>query len=88
MNIYNYLVNAYNHFLGLFPPSIQWLITLAILIALVVAFINLISDNPLFIILLIILLPVIAPIFQSFVQGIYHFFLYLIHSLSTTAPSS
>ena len=88
MDFYSNLVDLYNRFLNLFPTSIQWLITLAILIALIVAFFNLISSNPLFVILLIILLPLIAPIFQNFITGIYHFFLYLIHSLSGSAPSS
>jgi hypothetical protein len=88
MDVYSRLVDLYNRFLNLFPASIQWLITLAILIALIVAFVNLISANPLFVILLIILLPLIAPIFQNFIAGIYHFFLYLIHSLSAKAPAS
>ncbi len=87
MNLYQFLVQAYNNFLAVFPPDTQWIITLIIVVGLVGAFIGLIRHNALFIIVLIVLLPVIAPVLQHFFADVYDFFLYLLSQLNHSAPS-
>jgi hypothetical protein len=84
MNIYESLVVLYDRFLSLFPPPVQWLVTLLVVIALVVGFISLISHSWLFLILLILLLPAIIPILQRFFADLYRFFLYLVRLLGVT----
>lgn len=80
-NWYNFFVNTYNQFLAIFPPPLQWLITLVIVVGLVVGFINLIRTNALFLILLILLVPALIPILQHFFNDLYNFFLYLLSIL-------
>ena len=86
MELYQFLVGLYNAFLAIFPPSLQWLITLALVIGLVSAFLGLLRGNLVLLIVLILVLPFIAPILQHFFADIYNFFLYLIHQLSATVP--
>ncbi|MGH8903414.1 MAG: hypothetical protein ACRDYA_17510 [Egibacteraceae bacterium] len=81
MNIYQDLVALYDRFLALFPPPVQWLVTLIVVIALVIGFIRLISRSWLFLILLIVLLPAIIPLLQRFFGDLYRFFLYLLRLL-------
>ncbi len=88
MDIYNTLVSYYNNFVSLFPPGLQWLVTLIILIALGGAFFNLIRQNVLFIILLIVLLPFLLPILVRFLGDVFGFLVYLVDSLRATAPQS
>lgn len=78
MGFYDFFVNTYNQFLAIFPPPLQWLITLIVIIGLVVGFVNLIRTNALFLILLILLLPAFVPILQRFFSDLYNFFLYLV----------
>ena len=86
MNLYQTLVNIYNGFLALFPPPVQWLVTLIVLVALISAFIGLVRHNALFVIVLIVLLPVLVPILQHFFTDLYNFFLYLVGLLKSTSP--
>ncbi|HSH31126.1 MAG TPA: hypothetical protein VK963_00475 [Candidatus Saccharimonadales bacterium] len=81
MSFYTFFVNLYNQFLALFPPPLQWLITLLVVIGLVVAFVGLIRYNWLFLILLILLLPFIFPILQRLFADLFAFFLYLLSLL-------
>ncbi|MGH8896560.1 MAG: hypothetical protein ACRDZ4_05915 [Egibacteraceae bacterium] len=83
MNLYQDLVALYDRFLALFPPPLQWLVTLIVVIALIVGFINLIRHSWLFLILLLLLLPAIFPILQRFFGDLYRFFLYLVGLLGT-----
>lgn len=78
MGWYDFFVNTYNQFLGIFPAPIQSFITLIIVIGLVIGFINLIRTNALFLIVLVVLLPAIVPILQHFFSDLYNFFLYLV----------
>ncbi len=86
MNLYTYLVDLYNNFLAIFPVQLQWIVTLLVIIGLVMAFINLIRFNGIFLIVLIVLLPAIFPILQHFFSDVYNFFLYLLQLLKLTAP--
>jgi hypothetical protein len=86
MNLYANLTAAYNQFLALFPLQIQWFVTLIVLIGLVVAFINLIRFNWLFLILLVLLLPVIFPILHTLIDQLYQFFLFLWGIVKAGAP--
>lgn len=86
MNIYNILVDGYNHLLEGFPPALRWVITLLVLIALVYGFIQLISANVLFIVLLVLLLPAIIPILVNFLMDIYSFFLFLLTQMGLYKP--
>lgn len=84
MNLYDFLVNSYNQFLGVFPGPLQWLITLLILIGLIGAVISLVRHSWLAIIIVIILLPFIIPVLRHFIIDIYNFFLYLGQNLHNT----
>lgn len=86
MGIYEILVNGYNHLLAGFPPGLRWFITLLVLIGLVYAFIQLISANILFAIVLVLLLPVILPILVNFLMDIYNFFLFLLTQVGLYKP--
>ena len=88
MDFYNYFVNLYNQFLAIFPAPLQWVVTLLVVVGLVIAFINLIRFNWIFLIVLIILLPAIFPILQRFFADLYNFFLYLLQVLKVTAPTT
>ena len=81
MDLYTFLVTLYDQFLSISPPSLQWLITLVVVIGLVAAFINLIRYNWVFLIVLIILLPIVIPVLRHFFADIYNFFLYLLSLL-------
>ncbi|MBW3538422.1 hypothetical protein KY386_02930 [Candidatus Parcubacteria bacterium] len=87
MNFYSFFVNLYNQFLALFPPPLQWLITLLAVIGIVVAFVGLIRYNWLFLLLLILLLPFIFPILQRFFSDLFAFFLYLLGLLGLRAAA-
>ena len=87
MNFYQILVNFYDQVLAIFPPPLQWLITLVIIIGLVSFFFGLIRHDLLFIILLVVLLPFMLPVIVHFVRDIYQFFLFLVHQLGVTAPN-
>jgi hypothetical protein len=84
MDLYRELVALYDRFLALFPAPLQWLVTLLVVIALIIGFINLIRQSWLFLIILILLLPAIFPILQRFIFDLYGFFLYLIRLLGFT----
>lgn len=66
-------MNGYQKFLGLFPSSVHWLVSLIVLISIIAAFVALIQTHWIFIVLAIILLPVIYPVLQSFFGGIWEF---------------
>jgi hypothetical protein len=87
MNVYTILVNGYNQLLAGFPPAVRWFITLLVLVGLVYAFIQLISANALFLILLVVLLPAIVPILFNFLMDIWHFFLYLLTQIGWYNPT-
>lgn len=88
MNIYDFLVNTYNSFLILFPPSLQWLVTLLILIGVVGAAISLIRSSWLAVIVVIVLLPFLLPVLQHFLTDIIHFFSYLLTALRLQSPAN
>jgi hypothetical protein len=88
VNLYQVLVDAYSRFVGVFPPSLQWLVTLLILIGFVGAVYALVRHHIIFLVLVIVLLPFIVPVLMSLLGDIYHFVLFLLRSLRLTAPSS
>ena len=84
----NVFIDMYNRFLGLFPPSTHWLVSLIILIAISVALVTLIMGNWLFLILAIILLPVLYPILKNFFGEMYSFILYLWNVVGAGVPKT
>ena len=78
----------YQRFLGLFPPSTQWLVSAIVLFSIIAAFFVLIRTHWLFLILLIILLPVIYPVLQAFFAGIFDFVMFLWHSVIAGMPKT
>ena len=86
MDLYGTLVSLYDNFLSIFPAPLQWVVTLLVLIALVMAFIGLIRRGGLFLILIVILLPILIPVLRHFLTDLYNFFLFLVSQLKTTAP--
>ncbi len=86
MGIYDIFVNFYNAFLAIFPPPLQWLVTLLVVVGLVAAFINLIRYNWLFLIVLIVLLPFLFPVLQHLFADLYNVFVYLVGILGISAP--
>lgn len=86
MGLYDFFVNFYGNFLAIFPPSLQWLVTLLVVVGLVMAFISLIRYNWLFLLLLILLLPILFPVLQHLFADLYNFFAYLLSILGIAAP--
>ena len=78
----------YEKFLGLFPVSLQWVVSLIVLVALVAAFYSLIRSNWIFLLLLVIVLPLAFPIFKNLFFGFYDFILYLVHQVATGMPAN
>jgi len=81
-------IDLYNRFLGMFPTSVHWLVSLIILIAIVSALVTLIMGNWLFLILAIVLLPVLYPIFKNFFTEIYTFLVYLWNMVGNGLPKT
>lgn len=69
MNLYDFLVNALNTFLSIFPPQIQWLVTLLVLVGLIGAFVALVRHNALWLILIVVLVPFLVPVLAKLVGG-------------------
>jgi len=88
VSVYGFLVTTFNHFIALFPPSIQWLVTILVLVGLVGALISLVKQHLIFIILAIILLPFIVPVLGKLIGEIITFFVYLVNLLHLTKPAS
>jgi uncharacterized membrane protein YkgB len=88
MGVYDFLVNTYNQFIGVFPPSIQWVVTLLILLGLIGAFLSLVQGNLVALILVVVLLPFLIPALQHFLTDIYNFFKYLLEAVKVTGPNS
>ena len=76
----------YDKFLLLFPAPLHWVVSLIVLVAIIVAFFNLIRYHWMFLILLILLLPFIFPMLQSFFSGLYTFFYHLLAIVWAGAP--
>jgi hypothetical protein len=77
---------VYDRFLSLFPSPLHWLVSLIVLVALVVAFFNLVRFHWIFIIILILLLPFLFPILQSLFAGLYGLFYHLLAIVWAGAP--
>jgi len=88
MGIFQVLVNAYNAVIASFPPALQWLLTVALLVGVAVLFVHLIRSSWLFVLLLILLLPVLFPLVWSVFLGIWHFLLYLLVQVGLRVPAS
>lgn len=84
----NVFIDLYNKFLGLFPASVHWLVSLIILVAVVFALVSLIMGNWLFLILAIVLLPVLYPVLKNFFGELYTFILFLWNQISTGLPKT
>jgi hypothetical protein len=82
MDLYRELVSAYNNFLGFFPPDIHWVVTLAIILAIIVLFVNLIKENILFALLLIPVVPALWPVVTHFFGDLAAFFVYLLDTVN------
>ncbi|NMC36602.1 hypothetical protein GYA49_06205 [Candidatus Beckwithbacteria bacterium] len=67
------LTALYDRFLTLFPGSIQPLVSLIIIIAVVLLVIDLVKRNFIWIILLILLLPASIPLLRSVLDGVLAF---------------
>jgi len=87
MGIYQVLVTAYNQLISAFPPVLQWLLTVALLVGVAVLFVHLIRSSLVWVILLVLLLPVLLPIVWGVFLGIWHFLLYLLVQLGLKAPA-
>lgn len=87
MGIYHFLVTSFNHFVAMFPPGLQWLVTLLVLVGLIGAIIGLIRQHFIFIILAILLLPVIVPVAAKFASEIITFLGYLAKLLHLTSQT-
>ena len=82
----NIFIDIYNNFLGLFPSSIHWLVSLIILVSIAVALFTLISSSWLFIIVAIVLFPVIYPVLRNFLGELFTFILYLWNFVANGIP--
>ena len=82
MNLYDFLVNVYDSFIGFFPPELQWVVTLLILLGVIGVFVAMVRHNILLIVIVIILLPFLIPVLARFIQDILNFFRHLIGILT------
>jgi hypothetical protein len=76
MDLYHFLIQVYDKFIGLFPPELQWVVTLLILLGVIGAFVAMVRHNILLIIIVIILLPFLCrwlPIFSTIYISLYFF---------------
>lgn len=67
----------YDIFLGLFPPEVQWLVSLIVVISLLVSFWVLIKTHWIFLLIFVVLLPITIPAFKDVFQTLYSIFLYI-----------
>ena len=86
MNVYHFLTATYNQFVGIFPASIQWLVTLLILVGVIGVLISLVRYSKLFLIVVVLLVPFMLPVLVRFGQDVYRFITDLIQILHHTAP--
>jgi hypothetical protein len=77
MNIYGWLVTGYNALIAPFPAPLRWLLTVALLVGVVVLFINLIRSSWLFLLVLLLLLPFLLPLVWGVLMDLVNFILYL-----------
>ncbi|HUC87521.1 MAG TPA: hypothetical protein VMR75_04395 [Candidatus Saccharimonadales bacterium] len=84
MNLYQFLVTTFNRFVAVFPHSIQWLVTLLVLIGLIGALIGLVRRHLIFILLAIFLVPFIVPVFGQLLHDVVQFISYLANLLHLT----
>jgi hypothetical protein len=87
MNLYSVLVSAYYQIISVFPPIIQWLLTVALLVGVAVLFWHLITRSWLFVILLVILLPFLIPVLWGVFVGIWNFLLFLLTQAGLRSPA-
>jgi hypothetical protein len=78
MALFDQLISIYDQFISIFPPGIQWIISLILFLTLVFWFLDLVKRNLLWLILLVILLPASIPILRSIFNGLVAFLQYLI----------
>jgi hypothetical protein len=72
------IIAIYEQFISIFPPSIQWIVSLIVFISVVLGVLQLVKRNFVWIILLIIFIPAAIPILRSIYEGIIAFLDYLI----------
>lgn len=87
MSWYQLLVTSYGHFVGLFPHSIQWLVSLLIIVGIVAALFSLIRHYILFVVAAIILIPLAIPVAVSFFHDAATFVAHLALVLRLTKSS-
>ncbi|MGI5827933.1 MAG: hypothetical protein ACOX6V_02815 [Patescibacteria group bacterium] len=78
MSLIDQLISIYSQFIGIFPSQIQWLISLAIFVAIVIAVVDLVKKNFIWLLLLIILIPASIPLLRSIFSGLVTFLQYLL----------
>ena len=88
MSYYDFLITTYGNFVGVFPASIRWVVTLLIIVGLVGILMSLVRHYLIFVIVLIILVPFLIPVVVSFVHDLGVFFGNLAHVLKLTTPPS
>lgn len=86
-SIYDVLVHGYYQVISVFPPAVQWIVTLALLVGLVMGLLALVRANALFLILLVLLLPAMIPVLGKLIGDLWGFLLFVIHQLGAQTPS-
>jgi hypothetical protein len=74
------LQNLYLQFLNNFPPSLQPIISIGLVIVIIYSLFKVIKKDWIFLIVLVILLPGSKPILQSIWQGIVVFIKFLLNT--------
>ncbi len=59
------IYSIYNQFLGVFPESMRWAVSVVLAVLLIYAVFQILKKNFIFIILLIVLLPASVPILRN-----------------------
>ncbi|HSX02785.1 MAG TPA: hypothetical protein VLI05_05740 [Candidatus Saccharimonadia bacterium] len=87
MGLYDFLWATYNEFLVFFPADVRWLVSLALLGAIIMICIGLIRRSVVFVLVPILLLPIIAPVAEHVwidLEGFLIYILYLLHIAPAT----
>ena len=88
MSLYQFLVTTFNRFVAVFPHSIQWVVTLLVLIGLIGALVSLVRRHLIFILLAIFLIPFIVPVLGELMHNGGHFLSHLAAMLHLTKSAT
>ena len=74
----NEIYDIYNQFIGIFPQSVQWVVSVVLAVFLVFAIYKVLKRNFIYLILLVVLLPASLPILKHVWASLVEFLKFLL----------